>query len=69
MEIRLGGLDTVGVTALLAEIDPSHGELKSMRTSAAQRGRGVGTAVLTHLLGEARRRGYSRVLDLTQEMT
>lgn len=107
MEIRLGGLDTPGVAALLdehvadmrrhsppesvhtldldrlrtpditfwsvwegdvavgcgalRELDHTHGELKSMRTSAAHRGRGIGTAVLTHLLAEARRRGYTRV--------
>jgi putative acetyltransferase len=45
----------------LRELDPVHGELKSMRTSATHRGRGVGTAVLDHLVGEARRRGYRRV--------
>jgi putative acetyltransferase len=45
----------------LRELDPGHGELKSMRTRATHRGRGVGTAVLDHLVGEARRRGYRRV--------
>jgi len=37
-------------------------ELKSMRTVRASRGRGVGSAVLAHLLAEARRCGYRRVL-------
>ena len=37
-------------------------EVKSMRTARASRGRGVGSAVLAHLLGEARRCGYRRVL-------
>jgi putative acetyltransferase len=37
------------------------GELKSMRTTAAARGRGVATTVLVFLLDEARRRGMDRV--------
>jgi putative acetyltransferase len=45
----------------LKELDPTHGELKSMRTAAHARGRGVAAAVLTHLLGVARERGYRRV--------
>ncbi|MCK0115446.1 putative acetyltransferase [Isoptericola sp. CG 20/1183] len=38
-----------------------HGELKSMRTARAARGRGVATAVLDRLLGLAAERGYTRV--------
>jgi len=45
----------------LKELSPSDGELKSMRTAAAARGRGIGTLMLAHLLGEARRRGYRAV--------
>ncbi len=45
----------------LKELDPTHGELKSMRTAPAFRGRGVGKAMLSHLLAEARHRGYTRV--------
>jgi putative acetyltransferase len=45
----------------LREIDPAHGELKSMRTAAVHRRRGVGSAVLDHLVGQARSRGYRRV--------
>ena len=37
------------------------GELKSMRADPAYRGRGVGKAILLHLLAEARARGYGRV--------
>lgn len=37
-------------------------ELKSMRASRAARGRGVGTALLRHLLAEARAVGRRRVL-------
>ena len=107
MEIRLGGLDTPEVAALLAEhvedmrrysppesvhtldldrlrtpdltfwslwdgaevlgcaalreLDPTHGELKSMRTSPAHRRRGVAAALLDHVVAEARRRGYGRL--------
>jgi putative acetyltransferase len=38
-----------------------HGEIKSMRTTDAARGRGVATAVLGWLLDEARRLGLARV--------
>ena len=45
----------------LKQLDPGHGELKSMRAHPDYRGRGAGKAVLEHLLTEARTRGYSRV--------
>ena len=45
----------------LKELEPGHGEIKSMHTAAAFRGQGVGAAILLHLLDEARGRGYSRV--------
>jgi putative acetyltransferase len=50
--------ELLGVGAL-KELDPRHGELKSMHTLQAARGRGVGGAVLAHLLGVARDRGYT----------
>lgn len=50
----------LGVGAL-SELDPGHGELKSMRTASDARGRGVGAGVLAHLLEDARRRGYARL--------
>ena len=52
--------DLVGIGAL-RELDRDHGELKSMHTAAAERGRGVGRAMVDHLLGVARVRGYRRV--------
>jgi putative acetyltransferase len=45
----------------LKQLDPLHGELKSMRADPAYRGKGAGKAILLHLLEEARRRGYARV--------
>jgi putative acetyltransferase len=45
----------------LKELDRAHGEIKSMRTPAALRRRGAGRAVLTHILAEARERGYERL--------
>ncbi len=45
----------------LRELSPTHGEIKSMRTVAAHRGRGVARAILRHLLAVARDRGYHRL--------
>lgn len=45
----------------LKEIDPTHREIKSMRTVAAHRGRGVASCLLAHLVAEAQRRGMSRL--------
>lgn len=45
----------------LKEIAPGHGEIKSMRTTAVSRGRGVGAAMLAHLVATAQERGYSRL--------
>lgn len=54
------GDELVGCVAL-KELDAEHGELKSMRTDAAARGRGLGARLLEHVLAEAARRGYRRV--------
>lgn len=45
----------------LSELAPTHGEVKSMRTTAPARGRGVGAALVRHVLAEARARGYERL--------
>jgi putative acetyltransferase len=45
----------------IKELDPRHGEIKSMRTSASHRGKGVATFVLQHILRVAKDRGYERV--------
>jgi putative acetyltransferase len=43
----------------LKQIDPLRGELKSMRVIDAYLGRGIGKAILGHLIAEARARGYT----------
>lgn len=50
----------VGIGAL-KELGQGHGELKSMRTHPDFLRRGVGSAILEHILGEARRRGMRRL--------
>lgn len=47
--------------AALKEIDPTHGEIKSMRTAATARRRGVAGRLLDHLISEAVARGYLRL--------
>ena len=44
--------------AALKELTRTQGEVKSMRTPADLRRRGVGRALLEHLVGVARERGY-----------
>jgi putative acetyltransferase len=50
----------LGVGAL-KELDPAHGEIKSMHTAAEARGLGVGRALVDHLVATAAERGYARV--------
>jgi len=45
----------------LKELDEDHGEIKSMHTAAAARGRGVARGLVEHILDEARRRSYKRL--------
>lgn len=45
----------------LKELDPRHGEIKSMRTPAALRRRGAGRAMLAHIIEVARERRYERL--------
>jgi putative acetyltransferase len=53
--------DTVLGVAAIKELDGSDVEVKSMHTLAEARGRGVGRALLGHLLDIAGTRGYRRV--------
>lgn len=50
----------LGCGALL-ELDRKHGEVKSMRTPQARRRTGAGRALLMHIIGVARERGYERL--------
>ncbi len=45
----------------LKELDPSTGEIKSMRTANAHRRRRVASNVLDHIVDEAQRRAYDRL--------
>ena len=45
----------------LKELDPQHGEIKSMRTASAHVRKGVARAVVRHIIAEAKRRGYRRL--------
>ncbi len=54
------GSTLLGVGAL-KQLDPTHGEVKSMRTVKAHLRKGVGRAVLTHIIDVARQRHYERL--------
>src|SRR5436305_168634 len=45
----------------LKELNPRHGEIKSMRTDSRHRRKGVAARLLEHILEEAKRRDYKRV--------
>ena len=45
----------------LKELDPKHGEIKSMRTPVALRRKGAGRAILAHIIEVARSRDYERL--------
>ena len=50
----------VGCCAL-KELNPTHGEVKSMRVAEDRRGTGIGAALVLHVIETARRRGYGRL--------
>ncbi|GAB3035663.1 GNAT family N-acetyltransferase [Bowmanella dokdonensis] len=50
----------IGCGAIKA-LDPHHGEIKSMRTAAQYRGRGVASTLLQHILDQARQSGHKKV--------
>lgn len=54
------GTDLLGCGAL-KQLDDQHGEIKSMRTSEQHLRRGTGAALVSHILGVARARGYKRL--------
>ncbi len=48
-------------TAAIKRLDAQHAELKSMRTSAAHRGKGIAKTVLQHVVEQARALGFQRL--------
>lgn len=54
------GRELMGCGAL-KELDRTHGEIKSMRTVAKYLRKGVGVALLGHIIAESRRRSYQRL--------
>jgi putative acetyltransferase len=52
--------ELVGCGAL-KELDPQHGEIKSMRTASPHLRKGVAREVVQHIVAEAKRRGYRRL--------
>ena len=53
--------DTLLGIGAIKELSSDHAELKSMRTAPDQLRRGVARALLAHLIGVARARGYARL--------
>jgi putative acetyltransferase len=54
--------DTLAGFGALKQLDPAHGEVKSMRADPAARGTGVGRAILRHIIAEAGTRGYAQLI-------
>lgn len=54
------GDELLGMAAL-KDMEPGHGELKSMRTVSGQQGRGIGRALLDHAIAAARARGMTQL--------
>lgn len=54
------GNDLTGIGAL-KELDSSHGEIKSMRTSYSYLQKGVASRMLQHILEESLKRGYKKL--------
>lgn len=52
---------TLAGCGALKQLDPSHGEIKSMHTASAFLRKGVASTLLEHILAESRRRGYVRL--------
>ncbi|NGZ75229.1 GNAT family N-acetyltransferase [Saccharibacillus alkalitolerans] len=45
----------------IKELDPTHAELKSMKTDSRHLRKGIAEKLLIHIIEEARRRGYKRI--------
>ncbi len=53
--------EVVLATGALKALSPAHGEVKSMHTAEAARGRGIGAAMLRHIIAAARGAGMARL--------
>jgi putative acetyltransferase len=53
--------DAVVAVGALKRLSADHGEIKSMHTAEAARGRGVGSAMLRQIMAAARAGGLSRL--------
>jgi len=53
--------ETLAGCGALKELDDTHGEIKSMRTAKAYRGKGAGKLMVRHIIDEARKRNYKRL--------
>ena len=60
LSLRDGSGELLGVGALRT-LDPSHGEIKSMRVADAARGTGAGRAMLDAIVAKARGAGMTRL--------
>jgi putative acetyltransferase len=54
------GREMAGCGAL-KELDPTHGEIKSMRTAQSHLRKGIAAALLEHILVEAKQRAYRKL--------
>jgi len=54
------GAELLGCGAL-KQLDPQHGEIKSMRTASQHLRKGVAAALMRHIVEQAMQRGYSRL--------
>ncbi len=54
------GSDLFGCGAL-KQLDPTHGEIKSMRTDPSHLRKGVASTLLAHIIAQSRLRGYTRL--------
>jgi putative acetyltransferase len=53
--------DTLMGVGAVKYLDPVHGEVKSMHTTEAARRRGIGSAILAHIMEAARAKGIRRL--------
>jgi putative acetyltransferase len=53
--------DQLAGVGALHQLNDEHAEVKSMHTPEALRGKGYGAAMLAHIIGEAKRRGFKRL--------